>query len=179
MSYIPNCREDDTYNEKYLTDNNAAYVAGFDWAVAELNNAAENYEALGSNIEDISESSKVQYEWVMQELTGEDLYWILSNRPDLRNWLWNLLNNWVELGRDELITSMIDDMSESEYAEVKAIVDNKGWKNPVLLQQEEIGTPFGEAEGTEEESNVENEKGNGLMMKEQTDEDCERGQICE
>lgn len=173
MSYIPNCREDGTYNEKYLTDNNAAYVAGFDWAVAELNNAAENYEELGSNIEDISESSKAQYEWVMQELTGEDLYWILSNRPDLRNWLWNLLNNWVELGRDELITSMIDDMSEEDYSKVKAIVDNEGWKNPVLMQQEEIGIPFGE-EGT-----VESKKGNELMMNGQADEDCERGQICE
>ena len=40
MSYIPNCREDENYNQKYLTGDDKEFVRGYDWCTEQ---AVDNF----------------------------------------------------------------------------------------------------------------------------------------
>lgn len=68
------------------------------------------------------------------------LYQVLADRPDLQSIITEALNIWCEMERDEIITSMIDALSDEQYNELKAKAD-AGYKNDVVVQQEQIGVP--------------------------------------
>ena len=141
MSYIPNCREDDTYNEKYLQGGDADYVAGFDWAVqCGMNNFFENIDERGY----CDREEYKEIEEAVTQITPDNILGVLAKRPDLMEKLQEELNNWVEMERDELITSMIESIDEDKFDEIKSTVDSTGEKNSILLQQEQIGIPFEE-----------------------------------
>lgn len=36
MSYIPDCRNDENYNQKYLNDKDREFVRGYDWCTEEV-----------------------------------------------------------------------------------------------------------------------------------------------
>ena len=97
MSYIPNCRTHEFYNEKYLVGDDFEFVRGYDWAVSEILNLFANLD--------------VYFE--TDEIRG------IPNAEKFKD----AIEDWAEMGRNELITSMIDNMDEDEYDATKARVD--------------------------------------------------------
>lgn len=125
MSYIPDCRSDECYNEKYLVGNDDNFVAGYDYC------AKEAVDAFFDNL-DI-------YEGVF-DIDGEDinLARFLENHAEVKTALREALQEYVENRRDELITSFIDDMDEDEFAKTKERVDKSGEKNRTLRMKERL-----------------------------------------
>ncbi|HCJ37809.1 MAG TPA: hypothetical protein DHV37_05725 [Erysipelotrichaceae bacterium] len=101
MSYIPDCRTDEYYNEKYLKHNSKLFVKGFDWAVKEICMMFSNLEVF------------------------PDVYGMLANDDDAQK-VEDAIKFWAESARNELITSMLDDMTDEEYEEIKECVDGEG-----------------------------------------------------
>lgn len=132
MSYIPDCRRDKYYNQKYLNEKDSEFVRGFDWC-AEI--AMDNFF---NNIDDFFERDSFIMHMLLQEIPEMDheVYeWnnSFSENPvenrEIRTYLDKLrayLIDWVENHRDELITSMIDGMDNDEYKRIKDEVDNGG-----------------------------------------------------
>ena len=132
MSYIPDCRKDEYYNQKYLNEKDSEFVRGFDWC-AEI--AMDNFF---NNIDDFFERDSFIMHMLLQEIPEMDheVYeWnnSFSENPvenrEIRTYLDKLrayLIDWVESHRDELITSMIDGMDKDEYKRIKDKVDNGG-----------------------------------------------------
>lgn len=108
MTYIPDCREDATYNEKYLNKNDKQYIKGFDFAVEDV------LDSFFDNIED--------YDF---EVDGEDIDIgrILVNHEAILDKLKEAIHEHFESERDVMITSMIDHMDDEEYAKIKSEVD--------------------------------------------------------
>lgn len=109
MSYIPDCRTDENYNEKYLNAKDKEYVAGFDEAV-------EQIKCLFSNLDVYPD---------LEELLDDNKAIIAEGKADTVK---EAIEDWMESQRDELITSMIDNMSEKEYQSIKESVDGRGKK---------------------------------------------------
>lgn len=125
MSYIPDCRTDEFYNEKYLDDKDTLFVRGFDWC-AEM--AADMFfDNLPSEIEDLlaaelPESMREEYDVKSDFDTNETpQHRTVNTWADLMR---KAMLDFIESERDELITSMIDGMDEAEYKAIKERVDN-------------------------------------------------------
>ena len=113
MTYIPSTREDDTYNEKYLNENDKEYVRGFDHAVNDcLDSFFYNLDAYDFEVE------------------GEDvdLGRFLDNHEEIKEKFVANLKEWFESERDEMIVSMIDHMDDAEYEAIKAKVDKEAYE---------------------------------------------------
>ena len=131
MSRIPDCRTDDTYNQKYLNKEDKREIFGFDWC-AEM--AADNFfdnletyanpELLAFLNAEIPEDEHEEYEWIPTINLGDQ-----PPEPEKRtirtygDLLRSQLADWIESERDEIITSMIDAMDDDEYQRIKAEVD--------------------------------------------------------
>lgn len=102
MSHIPDCRTDEYYNQKYLKQRDADFVAGYDYALEQVQN-------LFSNLECYPE---------LEQLLNDNVATIRENKTGL---VQTCIEDWAEMNRDELITSMIDAMDDFE--EVKRKVD--------------------------------------------------------
>lgn len=100
---VPNCREDDTYNEKYLNDEDKRFLKGYDWAVENALNLLNNTDTY-DELDDILDPNKA--------IVNVDKHEILRDA----------LADWLEGERDMLITSMIDNMDNEEYEKNKANV---------------------------------------------------------
>lgn len=129
MSYIPDCRRDEYYNQKYLREKDAEFVRGFDWccenAVDVFFDNMEDFFGIDSYLmhilkEEIPEQDHEEYEW-----TNSFDERIVEKRT-VKTYLDAIrahLIDWVEMHRDELITSMIDSMDDDEYNKIKEKVD--------------------------------------------------------
>lgn len=104
MTYIPDCRTNEFYNEKYLVGDNLEFVKGYDWAVQEILNLFANVEVYPE----------------LEELLDDNRAVIREGKIDL---IIKSITDWTEAQRNELITSMIDDIDEDEYEKIKAKVD--------------------------------------------------------
>lgn len=132
MSYIPDCRKDEYYNQRYLNEKNTEFIMGFDWC-AEM--AMDNFF---NNIDDFFERDSFIMHILLQEIPEVDheVYeWnnSFSENPvenrEIKTYLDKIrayLIDWVEGERDQLITSMIDSMDSDEYKRIKDKVDNGG-----------------------------------------------------
>ena len=107
MSYIPDCRTDENYNEKYLNDKNKMFLAGYDWAVAEIKNMFSNLSVYPD----------------VEMLLDDDIAMVKEGKAQAVE---EAVDDWAEMSRNELITSMIDGMEEAEYEAIKAKVDAEG-----------------------------------------------------
>jgi len=103
---VPNCRTDESYNEKYLNAEDARFLKGYDWAVENALNLLNNTSAY-EELEQLLDPNKA-----IVNLDKEDI-------------VRSALADWLEGERDMLITSMIDHMDEKEYEAIKASVDAK------------------------------------------------------
>lgn len=102
MSYIPDCREDKNYNEKYLGDIDSAFVRGYDYAVEQIVNLIENNSNVYPELDDILDYNKAVACVDKKQIVKE------------------AIEGWAESERNELITSMIDSMDDAEYEKNKA-----------------------------------------------------------
>ena len=133
MSYIPDCRNDENYNEKYLNNFNKEFVRGYDWCVEmSVDNFFDNldiYFGDDSHImhllnEELPENMREEYE-IERTFADENAR---VEKRDVKTYvdlLRSKILDYIEMERDELITSMIDNMDEQEYSEIKAKVDGK------------------------------------------------------
>lgn len=106
MSYIPDCRTDEYYNEKYLKDKDAEFIRGFDYAVENMLNIFNNLDVY-PDVEELLDDKKAILKEGKAELVRD------------------ALEEWVEMARDEVITSMIESMDETEYQRIKEAVDGR------------------------------------------------------
>ena len=99
MSYIPDCRTDADYNEKFLGHDDKEFVRGYDWCTEHAaKNAFDNLYCWDHDDLDVRPS---------------DIGKVLEAfKP--------FLLDWIEQERNNLIVSMIDSMDDEEYQKIKA-----------------------------------------------------------
>lgn len=132
MSYIPNCRTDENYNQKYLNDRDKKFLRGFDWCT-EM--AVDNF--FDNEMYELQDSEKYLGHILCKELPDlmQDDYsmeFTFADREEedrkVRTYA-DLIRmkilEWIEMERDELITSMIDEYDEEEYQQIKERVDGQ------------------------------------------------------
>ena len=134
MSYIPDCRSDEYYNQKYLVGDDKEFIRGFDWCVEmEVDSFFDNFDVVGgSDYLELALARQVPEE-LQFEYETEDAFPLFREEslPEHRkletylDYLWYKLRKWIESNRNELITALLDNMDEKEYEKVKAAVDGK------------------------------------------------------
>lgn len=133
MSYIPNCREDEYYNQKYLKTNDSEFLRGFDWAVemAVINFFDSNYtdcfedgylEHLLTQKIPVEINEEYDFPLTFSEKDGDTRRFVIKTYADM---LKSEILRSCETERDALITSMIDNYPEDEYKAIKEKVDGK------------------------------------------------------
>ena len=138
MSFIPDCRNDDYYNEDFLTASDKAEVAGFDWCCEmAADNFFDNMDIFfdeDSHMrhmldEELPEDMKEQYD--VESSFGEHHVETreVKTYGDL---LRSKMLDYIESVRDEMITSMIDNMPDEIFKAVrnKVLQDNAKSENP-------------------------------------------------
>ena len=121
MSYIPDCRRDEYYNQKFLSGDNKAFIDGFDWCAE---NAVDNFFSNNYDYDDGTEIAHFLNQKVPECLREKYVMeYTFGNRPDEERTVENYsdliraeLLAWIESERNTMITGMIDDMSDEEYA---------------------------------------------------------------
>lgn len=132
MSYIPDCRTDKDYNVKYLNERDYHEVKGYDWAVEQvIDNFFDNIEVTESDYlmsvlnEELPDYLVQEYE-VPTSFNGDESQEYETRTAKTYGDLLRMnLLRWAECGRDELITSMIENMSDEEYQAIKEKVDGR------------------------------------------------------
>lgn len=129
MSRIPDCRRDEYYNQKYLNDKDSEFVRGFDWcAERAVDNFFDNLDYIDDDElvrfldKELPESEQFGYQWSDTFCRDADLVEERYVRT-FGDLLRSTLAEWIESHRDELITSMIDSMTDEEYNTIKETVD--------------------------------------------------------
>jgi hypothetical protein len=100
MTYFPDCRTDEFYNEKELEGEDREFIRGFDWCVENcVDNGFDNVEGV-----DLCEEADVRPSDVEKVLEA------------FKPWLLR----WIESSRNEVITAMLDHAwTERENSENK------------------------------------------------------------
>lgn len=113
MTYIPDGRTDEYYNERYLIGKDEQFIAGYDWAV--------NYgiNVFFSSLEDdyYNERSTIISSFI-DSLAFEDMMMILAHRKDLADALKEEIENQLEMERDSMITAMFDSFEKNNKDEL-------------------------------------------------------------
>lgn len=110
MSYIPDCRTDNNYNEKYLNEKDREYLEGFDWCVKTV-------------LESFTDNMNIYKDEFDINGVALNLAWFLENNQEVAEKLKECMVHFSEMERNTLITAMIEGMDEEEYKEIKARVD--------------------------------------------------------
>lgn len=120
MSYIPDCRTDEVYNEKFLKGNDKEYVAGFDYCVEmAVDNFFDNLDIPFSDeshiahmlSEEVPESMRETYTVEFAFKDEEPQERTVKTYADL---LRMKLIDWIECERNEIIVSMIDSQASED-----------------------------------------------------------------
>ena len=129
MSYIPDCREDEYYNQKYLKGEDREFVNGFDYC------AEETVDCLFDNLDTMFDDDSYIMHVLNEEVPKQEEYdmeWTFGHKETehrvvktYADLLRMKILEWVEMERNELITSMIDSMDEDEYKAIKERVDGR------------------------------------------------------
>lgn len=127
MTYIPDCRTDKNYNEKYLNNADKEFVKGFDWCIEEaVDLFFDNLDVVESDY--LESVLNTEYPFAPTHYVQEFRYRNTEKEEREIKTYADLLRfeilRWVECERDELITSMIDNMDEAEYQKIKKAVDD-------------------------------------------------------
>ena len=129
MSYIPDCRTDEIYNQKFLTGSDKQFVRGFNWCVeaavenffnSDMFELTEPETYLGHTLsEPVPKSSQTEY---IFRGDGFEQHRRIVTYADLVRYK---LLQWIEMERNELITGMIDRMTDEEYAAAGGKVESE------------------------------------------------------
>lgn len=128
MTYIPDTRNDDTYNQKYLNEKDKAFIRGYDYCAKEVvDHFFDDLDFESDYLKNLLNTSlpeemKCKYQVAFGvEAEGTEVREMKSYGDYLRYHLFNA----IEMERDELITSMIDNMDDDEYEAIKAEIDEE------------------------------------------------------
>lgn len=137
MSMFPDCRNDDYYNEDFLNASDESEIKGYDWCTEEV---VDNFfNNLDTYFDDDSHIMHMLNEKLPEsEQTTEEYEFRFREATEARQIVTYLdlfrakLLDWIEMERDEIITSMIDGMDEDEYKAIrnKVLKDNEKSENP-------------------------------------------------
>jgi hypothetical protein len=138
---FPECRNDNYYNEDFLGREDKSFVQGFDWATEmAVDNFFDNNFDSDMPVEEDGELSimlnkelpdylkeKYEMEFTFGDRDNEERE--IKTYADL---LRMKLLEWIEMERNELITSMIDNMDEDIYNAIrnKVLKENQEKDNP-------------------------------------------------
>lgn len=95
---LPDCRNDDVYNEEFLVHDDKKVLAGMDYAFEQIENLFNNLDVYG---EELSEAD-----------TPYNLQKVLEDNSEV---IMKIMTEWYESERNEVITAMIDNMEEDVY----------------------------------------------------------------
>lgn len=122
MSYIPDCRTDENYSEKYLSEKDEQFVAGFDWAIEEaVDNFFDNNFMKGLDDDSYighlmtEELPEILKETYTAEYRFRDNNEVEREVETVADYIRMQILDWCESNRNELIVSMIENMSDKEY----------------------------------------------------------------
>ncbi len=109
MSWFPDCRTDEYYNQKYLGEKDAEFLAGCDFALMMIDSLFNNLEIYYDDF----------------EFDDEDinLARFLDKHDKIRERLQEAVKDWYEMERNQLVASMIDGMDQDDYDTRKQEVD--------------------------------------------------------
>ena len=154
MSYIPDIRDkyepdftgnktdaekqENAYYQGYLNEKDAEYLAGFDYAVEDtlesfccnLDIYADELEACGFDLEAFNATFN---DFIEKEYSDEPMNEDTPTQIALT--LFRAFQHYAEMERDEMGTSLIENMSESEYDECREKC-KAGYKNALLRVEE-------------------------------------------
>ena len=127
MSYIPDGRTDEFYNQKFLNNEGKAELKGYDWCAEEvvdcffdnIDNAGEYLEAILNT--EIPEETHETYEWV--PTFGDE-----AETRTIKTWgdlLRARLLDWIESNRNELIVSLIENMDDEELEAIREKINGQ------------------------------------------------------
>lgn len=127
MTYIPDCRTDEEYNVNALNDMDREFVRGFDWCTEmAVDNFFDNIDDLYYESDflrnalstELPEHLQGEYEAEYTFVTDEDGKPKTETRQvkTYEDFFRSKLLDWIENERDELITSMIDNMAAEKEA---------------------------------------------------------------
>ena len=95
MTYFPDVRTDEAYNQKKLNDKNKKFVEGYDWCTDTIKSF---FASIGDSDEYLDH---ILMEKVPEDMADEEV----STYADLLRFR---LENWIESSRDELVVAMLD-----------------------------------------------------------------------
>lgn len=131
------CRNDDYYNADFLTESDTQFVGGFDWTVETVDHLFDNLDCMEDGSEPIQELFETE---LPDDLKSEyTIDFTFQNPPSEERTVETYgdffrmqLLAWLEAARNELITSMVDDMDEDLYKAVrnKVLRDNALSEHP-------------------------------------------------
>ncbi len=139
---IPDCRSDETYNEKHLSHDDATYITGFDACVDacvdnffnNIDEFPEEMEAAGIDPEDI-DYDIINSDTLIANMTEEEIS-KLSPSTRMIKAVKDAMLQYAESERDETITVLIDGMDEEELEKNIKGVKEGTYKNAIVLEQE-------------------------------------------
>lgn len=123
MTYIPDCRKDETYNFDNLVKDSQTYVRGYDHCAENVvDSFFDNLDVYFDDDsyimhmlnEKLPESLQDEYEWDEADIdTGKEV----SEKRKVETYadlLRSKLLDWIEDERDTLITALIDSQDDTE-----------------------------------------------------------------
>lgn len=123
MTYIPDCRNDETYNFDNLVKDSQTYVRGYDHCAEDVvDSFFDNLDVYFDDDsyimhmlnEKLPESLQDEYEWDKVDIdTGKEV----SEKRKVETYadlLRSKLLDWIEDERDTLITALIDSQDDTE-----------------------------------------------------------------
>ena len=120
MSYFPNVREDINYNENYLNQRDKDSLSGFDWCVEDA------VDTFFDNIDFIESDhiEKFMSEKLPDEKAEEYSFFGPAAKEERRaetygDYFRMMLLRWIEISRNKLVASMMDNMDDDEYGDNK------------------------------------------------------------
>ena len=95
---LPDCRNDDIYNEEFLIHDDKKVLAGMDYAFEQIENLFNNLDVYGKEL--------------AEAYAPYNLWKALEDNSEL---ILKIMADWYESERNETITAMIDNMDEDVY----------------------------------------------------------------
>ena len=113
---FPDCRNDDCYNEDFLNPADKSFIKGMDYALEQIKNLfSGNLDVFEEELtETLPEGETAGEDEVFA--SREDLLEILQENTEI---LAAVVQNWHEMSRNEMITSMIDNYDDDEFKKLR------------------------------------------------------------
>lgn len=95
---IPDCRTDESYNQKYLNEKSRELVTGYNFAIEDMLNIFDNLLVYMEHF----------------DIDGEDINLVrfLLNHEEVRATLIDCMKDWAEMNRNEIIVSLLEDQDD-------------------------------------------------------------------